>query len=217
MGNDDGIQGPAVPPVATGKNIYQRINAIMADVRYVKKDAKVSGGGASYTAVTHDQMLSVLRSALVAHGVVIVTDQVSGELLIKRDVENNVKMHLYAGRYAVAAVNVDKPDDRVIIHVDAHASDNGDKAPPKAMTQATKMAMLKLFSLETGDQEESRADWRESIDGEQAGEIKSLLESTNSDVKKFLTAFQIGSVDEMPRASFGRALGLLNKKREMAK
>ena len=65
-------------------------------------------------------------------------------------------MHLYSGDYAVHFVNIDQPEDRVTICINAHAADNGDKAPGKCASYATKSAMLKMFSLETGENEESR-------------------------------------------------------------
>ena len=54
-------------------------------------------------------------------------------------------------------MNVDT-GDKVTSTIEAHANDNGDKAPGKALSYATKSAMLKVFSLETGENDESRAD-----------------------------------------------------------
>jgi len=137
-------------------NIYQRINAVMRDVVYVKKDKAVSGGGQNYKAVTHDQVLSVVRKSMVDNGIVIVPGQLSGEIVIKRDVSAEIKMHLYAGTYVIKFVNADKPEDMIAVQVEAHAADNGDKAPGKCLTYATKMAILKVLSLETGEDDESR-------------------------------------------------------------
>ena len=134
------------------KNIFQRIAAVMADVQYVQKDRKVD----TYMAVTHDKVVSEVRASLVKHGIVIYPEQVDGKLLIQRD-GINIKMHLYSGDYLIHFVNVDKPEDRATVRVQAHANDNGDKAPGKAMTYATKTAMLKIFTLETGENDESRA------------------------------------------------------------
>ena len=50
--------------MSENKNIYQRINAVMNKVKYVKKDASVSG----YKAVTHDKVVSECRQALVDEG-----------------------------------------------------------------------------------------------------------------------------------------------------
>ena len=127
------------------KNIYQRINAVMQEVEYVQKDKAVSGGGVNYKAVTHDQAVSVLRKSLVKHGIVINPVQVSGEFLEMRNMNatpNPIKMGLYTGSYDIYFVNMDKPEDKVCLSVQAHASDNSDKAPGKAMTYAVKTAIL---------------------------------------------------------------------------
>ena len=141
-------------------NIYQRINNVMKAVQYVQKDSSISGVGANYKAVSHDQVVSVIRQELVNNGIVIFPNQVSGEFLIKRDLSATppVKMGLYSGTYEIHFVNIDNGEDRVISTIHSHANDNGDKAPGKAASYATKTAMLKVFSLETGENDESRAD-----------------------------------------------------------
>lgn len=141
-------------------NIYQRINNVMKAVEYVQKDSSISGGGANYKAVSHDQVISVIRKELVNNGIVVFPNQISGEFLIKRDlsVTPPIKMGLYSGKYEINFVNIDKGEDKVTATIEAHASDNGDKAPGKALSYATKSAMLKVFSLETGENDESRSD-----------------------------------------------------------
>lgn len=134
-------------------NIYQRINAVMKEVEYVKKDSVVQG----YKAVTHDQVTAVLRKSMVKNGIVIRLEQLTSNLIEKRDLSRDIKMHHYNGDYAVHFVNMDNPDDMATVTINAHAQDNGDKAPGKAASYATKYAMLKMFSLETGENDESRA------------------------------------------------------------
>lgn len=115
-------------------NIYQRINKVMQTVGYVKKDKSVNGGGQNYKAVTHDHVISVAREALVANGVIIYPNQVSGEFLVMRDVNATpqpIKMGLYTGSYEINFVGVDA-GDKITVTVQAHANDNGDKAPGKA-------------------------------------------------------------------------------------
>lgn len=144
-------------------NIYQRINAVMAIVKYAQKDKAVSGGGQNYKAVTHDQVVSELRAAIVENGIVVEPVQTKGEIVIHRDMNAKpepVKMMLYSGEYDVFFVNMDDPKDRTCVKVQAHASDNGDKAPGKCFTYAVKMALLKQFTLETGENDESRAEAR---------------------------------------------------------
>jgi len=137
-------------------NIYQRINKVMDAVGYVQKDKTISGGGAAYKAVSHDNVVAQIRKELVSNGIVIVPRQISGTMLIHRDLSKDQKMHLYSGSYEIDFVNIDTPADKATVTIEAHAADNGDKAPGKAITYATKAAILKIFSLETGEDEESR-------------------------------------------------------------
>jgi len=146
------------------KNIFQRINAVMKVVTYVKKDKAVSAGqGGNYKAVTHDNLVSVARSAMVAEGIVFFPVQLSGELLPpSQKADGSLStMRIYEGKYDFHFVNCDKPDDKIVVSVSAHAADNGDKAPGKCLTYAAKQAVLKLLWLETGEQEESREETRE--------------------------------------------------------
>jgi len=126
------------------KNIYQRINAIMADVKYVQKeDKKVNN---QYTFVSHDAVTKVVRESLVKHGVVILPTYWN----IKEN-GNKVSCDI-----SLKIVNVDKPDDFILNECAGFGFgiDNQDKAPGKAMSYAYKYALLKMFALETGDDPE---------------------------------------------------------------
>ncbi len=162
------------------KNIYQRINAVMEKISYVKKDGNITGGGQNYKAVTHDNVTAQIRAHLVEAGIVVHLEQLKGEMLIKRDVKNDIKMHLYSGDYAISFVNIDKPEDRATVTIQAHAADNGDKAPGKAASYATKYAMLKMFSIETGENEESRTYEAPEYTDIQKAELDELLDSNNA-------------------------------------
>jgi hypothetical protein len=161
-------------------NIYQRINAVMKEVEYVKKDAGVSGGGANYKAVTHDQVTSVIRKSMVDNGIVVHVQQVASEMLIKRDVEAAVKMHLYSGTYDISFVNIDDGSDRLTTTINSHANDNGDKAPGKAASYAVKYAMLKTFTLETGENDESRSFEEPLYTADQKERFDEILENNDA-------------------------------------
>lgn len=160
-------------------NIYQRINAVMRSVEYIQKDTKIQGGGANYSAVSHDALVSVIRKHLVDNGVVVYPEQLENSMPIMRDLEKQIKMHLYSGNYAIHFVNIDKPDDRITVVINSHANDNGDKAPGKAVTYATKTAMLKILSLETGDNDESRTAEQIEYTEHQKSQFDELLEGGN--------------------------------------
>lgn len=162
------------------RNIYQRVNAVMNKITYVQKDKQVDAPGQKYKAVTHDNVTAQIRKHLVGEGIVIHLEQLKGEILIKRDVKSDVKMHLYSGDYAISFVNIDNPEDRITVTINAHASDNGDKAPGKCASYATKYAMLKVFSIETGDNEESRTYEAPLFTDLQKSEFNELIETENA-------------------------------------
>lgn len=138
----------------TELNIYQRINAVMKEVAYVRKDAEVQG----YKAVTHDMVTAVLRPSLVRHGIVVRPEQLTSTMIQQKVAkgEQGHNMHLYSGDYAIHFVNIDKPGDFLTVTINAHANDNGDKSPGKCLSYATKSALIKIFSLETGENDEAR-------------------------------------------------------------
>lgn len=139
-------------------NIYQRINEVRKSVSYAQKDKKVDGGG--YMAVTHDAVTAILRNSLIEHGIVITCSLDGDARMIDSTTKTarGIPIMRYEATYAISFVNVDEPQDIIRLRIESHALDNGDKAPGKAISYAVKYAMLKLFSIETGEDEEGRAE-----------------------------------------------------------
>ncbi|MFA5875241.1 MAG: ERF family protein [Candidatus Margulisiibacteriota bacterium] len=167
-------------------NIYQRINKIMQSVDYVKKDTtiKMYKDDKGYGAVTHDQVVSVCRKKLVENGVIIYPEQIGEStisIVLGKD-GNPTNMLRFAVVYNINFVNMDNPEDRIICRIEAHANDNGDKAPGKAVTYATKTAILKVLCLETGENDEART---------QPGDISTELEEIQAitDIDSLKTIF----------------------------
>ena len=194
-------------------NIYQRINKVMQKVKYVQKDGQISGGGANYKAVTHDQVISVARAELVEQGVMIYPNQTKGEFITKRDltVTPPVKMGLYSGTYEINFVGIDK-GDKITVTVEAHANDNGDKAPGKALTYATKSAILKVLCLETGESDESREEMADTdlITNEQSQQLFELLCTPEGNYTekggRIMTAFKFNNINEVKAKHFDKII-----------
>ncbi len=186
----------------------------MKIVEYVQKDSSISGGGANYKAVSHDQVISVLRKEMVSQGIMMFPNQTSGEFLIKRDltVDPPIKMGLYTGTYEISFVNIDDGSDKVTVTVQAHASDNGDKAPGKALSYATKTAMLKTFILETGENDESREEQRDFnlINAAQVDQLFPLLCDSNGVYTekgaKVCRAFKFNNLSDIKSKKFDEIL-----------
>jgi hypothetical protein len=138
------------------KNIYQRLNEVRKAVSYIQKDKRIQGGG-GYLAVTHDAVTAEVRDHLVTHGIIVSPSLVKSTTTeTGTTTSSGVPIIRYEAAYDIAFVNCDEPADRHVMQLEAHALDNGDKAPGKAISYATKYAMLKLFSIETGETEEER-------------------------------------------------------------
>lgn len=167
-------------------NIYQRINAVRKAITYIQKDKSVSAGPAgSYRAVTHDAVTGMVRQHLVEHGVIIAPTLIESVFHPK---EEGAKQRLYSASYDVRFINMDAPDECVTIRIEAHALDNGDKAPGKAISYATKYAILKLFNIETGEDEESRYQ-REEFDVTPYLDKIAAADSLDSLKSEYVTAY----------------------------
>lgn len=140
------------------RNVYQRLHAIMQEVRYVQKDATITGGG-SYKAVSHDMVTAKVRPHFIKHGVVIATTLKTEQVIDTGSKSSGGTPKIrFQGVYDVDFINIDDGKDRVTVQVAAHAEDYGDKAPGKAVSYAQKYAILKILMLETGESDEARFD-----------------------------------------------------------
>ena len=193
------------------KNIYQRVNAIMKDCEYLQKEQAQMGKGVKY-----DTVIAMLRPLLIKHGVVMVVNQLK---MISLGAVEGTKQKVYEGDYSLELVNMDKPEEKITHTTSAHGMDGGDKAPGKAQTYAVKIMLTKGFALETGEDEESRAekmDTKNVISSEQYNELEAFLieEKDNKKVwnsihRKVLTAYKIGDIRNLPASKFDEVLGRL--------
>lgn len=136
-------------------NIYQRLNEVRKLVAYVQKDKRVGEGG--YLAVTHDNVTALVREHFVNQGILLVpTLTASAVVLTGTTTAKGVPFIRYEAKYTFEVVNADDPQDRFSVAIEAHAIDQGDKAPGKALSYAKKYVVLKLLEIESGETEEDR-------------------------------------------------------------
>ena len=123
------------------KNIHQRMLAIMEEVSYIQRGKLINN---QYKGVAHDEVTAKIRPALIKHGVLAlpwVEDH--------KDSGNRSECTMQ-----IKFINVDNPEDWVAVQTYGYGVDKQDKGPGKAMSYAVKYALLKAFSLETGDDPE---------------------------------------------------------------
>lgn len=134
-------------------NIFQRINEVRKKIDYIKKDRQVQ----NYKAVTHDQVTALVRDHLVAHGVVVFPNLISSTTVETGEKTSKgtpiIRVEVV---YEFTFVSIDDVNDKFVTSVSAHANDQGDKAPGKALSYAKKAVILKVFEIETGEDDESR-------------------------------------------------------------
>ena len=200
-------------------NIYQRLNAVRDAVKYLQKDKAVQG----YKAITHDAVTAACREHLIKHGVMIVPDQVSSIVTDVGQTQGGATIIRYEARYNIRFVNIDNPDDCVSMQIEAHANDHGDKAPGKALSYAVKYAMLKLLSIETGENEESRveiAKGLEPITEKQADDLVCLLDELEVDRGQFSEWLRTkqkvpgGEIENITAQAYKDVVAAVEKRRE---
>ena len=129
-------------------NIHQRMLGVMKDVKYIQKQEKAAKG-LPYKYITHDQVTGILHEAFVKWGIVA-TCSCSEFTQDGNRTTVLVTVHF---------INADDPKDYVHVKQIGYGVDNQDKGPGKAISYAFKMACLKNFMLETGEDPE-----RDNID-----------------------------------------------------
>jgi hypothetical protein len=199
-------------------NIFQRINEVRKKVSYARKDKEVTGQG--YKAVTHDAITALVRNHLIEQGIVIVPRLISSTVTDIGKTKTGTPVIRYAARYEIDFINCDDPADRLTVPSESHANDHGDKAPGKGTSYATKYAMLKLFSIETGENEEGRVEPYESlqkITAEQAADLQSLIEEVKADKAKFLEYIKAETLEDIAATAYDGCVKLLRAKAKAAK
>lgn len=181
-------------------NLMQRINEVRKAIGYIQKDKAVSTGGGSYKAVTHDAVTALLREHMVTHGIVSWPSLVESNAQPK---EEGAKQFRYEATYDFTFCNIEDRNDSLTIRIQAHAMDNADKAPGKALSYAKKYALLKLFELETGEDEESRYN-PEGLDDDALAEHLASINGAGDELslkKAFATAFKAADAAKDKQAS----------------
>tara|TARA_R110000796_G_scaffold70865_8_gene160855 strand:- start:1312 stop:1992 length:681 start_codon:yes stop_codon:yes gene_type:complete len=123
-------------------NIYQRIHAIMSELKYIRKGDKQVNG--QYSFAGHDEVTARCHEMLVKYRVVINPTVTSFEQETNRT----------AVFLQLTFINIDNPSDTMITQSFGYGVDNQDKGPGKAISYAYKYGLLKVFALETGDDAE---------------------------------------------------------------
>lgn len=176
-------------------NLYQKICIIMQKVSTVYKDSKVqTGQNSSYKAVSHDAVAALLHPYLAEQGIIVRPSVISRTLECAKVTnqygeKDQFRTHLVVD---VAFINADNPNERESVIMDGYALDSQDKGPGKALSYAVKYALLKMFVLESSDEEEAREPDFKTKDSKDFKEDGSLKEKAKKEaLEKDITLSQI--------------------------
>ena len=138
----------------TQKNLYQRMSAVMQDVKRLQKDKQVGSGSYAYKAISEEKVATTLRTAMIEHGLVIFPVEQEHSMVDHHRADRNgvatvVSLSTVNVKYKL--VNIDNPAEFEIIASSGTGVDPQDKGVGKAMTYALKYALMRAFLIPTGD------------------------------------------------------------------
>jgi hypothetical protein len=155
-------------------NIHQRLNAIMGDVDYIKKNKSIKIGGGGYSVVGHDSVTALIHPLLFKHGVTLIP---SVKEVLQEGNRTSVKMEF-------SWINIDDPKDCIINFCAGYGIDQQDKGIGKAISYAQKNIILKTLHIETGERdiEEDDIDFK----NEPATPSLTLSDEEQKELKEFV-------------------------------
>ena len=185
-------------------NIYERILAVMDDLHYVQKENKKVNN--QYSFVSIDGASRAIHPLLVKHGIA----------MIPSVAEFTIDGNRTTATVTVEFVNAQNPEERIVSTFVGFGIDNQDKGIGKAVSYATKYAILKTFVLETGDDpERDQIDYQTGfINDLEIESLSELIESTGTDLEKFCAHYNLNPLQAMPKNRLEPAVEALTKKKE---
>lgn len=145
------------PETAT---LYERILWVRDRVTRLGKDSTVStGGSGSYSAISHDKVTAFIRPKMVQAGIMSYLDCIDAtDADTGASTAKNRKIVQHRAKFSIVFANAHDKEDALALQLYAYADDYGDKAPGKAASYAMKYALLKMFMIETGEEDEERVE-----------------------------------------------------------
>lgn len=152
----DEAEGPRnLQDYVTDSKRWDNINdaklAVMRDVSYAKKTTPEAGSGLNYSYLSEGDLLSVVRPAMVKHGLTmrpIALQQIASDSWNAKSgsIQHRVR---FAVTYELKCTTT-KGTETEQITVSGEGADTSDKASGKAMTNAEKYALRQAFLIESG-------------------------------------------------------------------
>ena len=211
-------------------NIYQRIDAITAELAVVAKNLTVQASKtSSYKAVGERDIIDAVKPLEHKYGVV--SFPVRREILDDETLENETtdykgnpvkKTTFYIKiRTTYRFVNIDKPEEYIETETISDGIDSGDKGGGKAMTYGDKYALMKVYKISTGEDPDQTASEPSNYqkatqfadpDAKISAETVQLIQKMAVDAKVELKTVLTKPVDELTNKQAGSLMQSLKKR-----
>lgn len=122
-------------------NIYEKLLAARQEIGYLQKDGKVAFGSTSYKAITDEKVMTTVRPILDKYKLVMLIDS------IQMNRNGSLTECVITWRF----VNVENPDESILVQSAGQGADTQDKGAGKAMTYSRKYALLNTLLIPTGE------------------------------------------------------------------
>lgn len=160
-------------------DLYQKINAIMKDVKTLKKDGNIAFGKTQYSYLSESKTTQIFHELFATHGLALLpissksnitryetikTTEYKGEKKEDKKVE-----YLTESEFTYRLVNTDNPLEYIDIQTSGQGLDTGDKGGGKASSYAYKYLLWRTFAIPSNDDPDkiSSDELREQIDGKE--------------------------------------------------
>lgn len=192
----------------TKLNIYQKMDLVRVLIKNVSKNINLQYGNGGYKAVAEADVVRAVNEA--EHQARLVSYQDSIEII------NNEHNRLFWIRVKcnVKVVNIDNPSEFVIFTGLGDGLDSGDKACGKAITYATKYALLRGYKIPTGEDPDYFASPEPTATEEQINEYIELIGGEDK-VPLVCKKLGVNSLTDLPYATLeGRIINLRERNKK---
>jgi len=202
------------------KNIYEKINLIMSEIKSLKKDGRVEFKTTRYNFLSEAKTTEIFHELFVKYKIILVPIGLT---------EEKVGV-ITQGKYTYRMFNCEKPSEFLDLVTSGQGQDSGDKGSGKASSYAYKYLLWRTFAIPSNDDpdnicnEELRdLEKKEESKKEEARKAKlekdnklitidkqnkllDLIIATNSEASAMLSKFKVKDVNELTESQFQIAI-----------
>lgn len=197
--------------MAEKKNIFETINAVMAEVGAIGKDSKNQQQGFMYRGV--DAVMNALNPAFIKHKL-FVTPEVISQKREERVTEKgkNLIYSILLVKYTFYA----EDGSSVFVIVPGEGMDSGDKASNKAMSSAFKYACFQVFCIATEEMKDPDAETpppsRPALEAKYVNTLFAEVKRTGVGLRGVLAKYKVADVHDLTLENWKDAMEILKKK-----